>query len=171
MRFIVLILGILFFAQAQADVCGEDASAKISSTNKSFSSTTTLQDCYVPGTSETVNFYIEPDTANLEAPRTVVVFDIVQDDGNGGVRSVVPQVLDLNSIAVEPDIFREPLSVDQVRAGVEANVSFRINDSASSGEYVMVISFFRLNDGQRPNQVTSDPNSLAGRVFYRFSVE
>jgi hypothetical protein len=123
-----------------------------------------------PGASDTVTFAIEPNQADLDAPRAVVVFDIVRNDGDR-FPSVILQVIDVYSLEVNPDIFRDPIDMALVREGLQGEISFKMQPNAPVGNYTMVISVFRLPDGLRPSDVTYDPNALAGRVFYRFRIE
>lgn len=155
---------------ALAQSCQDAAIITPSSTGKSFKGSTTMQDCYVPGASDTVSFTIAPDAADLNAPRAVVVFDIVSNNDDG-FPSKIMQVLDINALSVNPDIFRDSLEMSVVQAGLEGEITFKMRGNAPVGKYTMVISFFRLPEGLRPRDVTYDSNALAGRVFYNFRIE
>jgi hypothetical protein len=155
---------------ASAQSCQDAATITPSSTGKSFKGNTTMKNCYVPGASDTVSFAISPDAADLNAPRVVVVFDIVSNNDDG-FPSKIMQVLDVNALSVTPDIFRDSLEMSVVQAGLEGEIAFKMRGNAPVGKYTMVISFFRLPEGLRPRDVTYDPNALAGRVFYNFRIE
>jgi hypothetical protein len=137
----------------------------------SFTATSSLKNCYQPSASQTASIKITPNKANVSAPRIVVVFDVIRWDAANNFPSVVTQVLNINSLTINPDIFREPITTSLLISGLEADFSFQLKSNAPTGDYAFVISFFRLHNGQTPNQVTRDPNSLAGRVLFRFSVE
>jgi hypothetical protein len=149
--------------------CQTVATARVFSVENRFTSQTTLEDCYTPGTSATVLVAIQPATADLSAEQTVIVFDIVNRDQGTTFPSYAKQLLE--SVRTEPDIFKEPLASETVKAGLQADLSFRLKRSAPSGNYSLVISFFRLSSGQKPSEVTSNPAALAGRVFYYFKLE
>jgi hypothetical protein len=146
--------------------CENVTTAKVSARERKFTSTTTLKSCYLPGTSEAeVKFTVAPDQADLNAEQAIAVLDIVQrgiPDGQP-VPSYTTRVFDINSFAVEPDIFSEPFDMAILRAGTEATFSFKINNDAPVGEYELVLSFFR---GTRATD-----QSLAGRIFYSFDIE
>jgi hypothetical protein len=165
--FCLLFLGV--FASAQS--CQTAIMIKPTSTGGAFTGTTSMQDCYLPGASATVSFAIAPKKANLEAPRAVVVFDIVSNDEGDRYPSRIMQVLDVNSLSVNPDIFRDSIEMSMVQAGLQGEITFKMQDNAPVGNYTMVISIFRLPEGLRPGDVTYDPNALAGRVFYKFRIE
>jgi hypothetical protein len=166
---IVFCFFVLCLASAQA--CQDAKTITPSSTGKSFSATTTMKDCYVPGSSDTVSFVISPNTADLEAPRAVVVFDIVSNDEGDAFPSKIMQVIDVNSLSVNPDIFRDSVEMSVIQAGLDGEISFTMRGNAPAGSYTMVISVFRLPEGLRPRDVTYDGNMLAGRVFYKFRIE
>lgn len=170
-RFFLMVFCLMWasgFATAQA--CQSAATIKPTSTSGAFTATTSMQDCYVPGASATVSFAIAPNKANLDAPRAVVVFDIVSNNDDG-FPSRIMQVLDVNTLSVNPDIFRDSLEMSLVQAGLEGEITFKMRGNAPIGKYTMVISVFRLPEGLRPRDVTFDPNALAGRVFYNFRIE
>jgi hypothetical protein len=156
---------------ALAQSCQDAETITPSSTSKSFKGSTSMKNCYVPGASDTVSFTISPDAADLNAPRAVVVFDIVSNNEADGFPSKIMQVLDINALSVNPDIFRDSLEMSLVQAGLEGEIAFKMRGNAPVGNYTMVISVFRLAEGLRPRDVTYDPNALAGRVFYRFRIE
>jgi hypothetical protein len=164
--FLLVFFGSLVYGQA----CQDATTIKPNTTNQAFTGTTTMKTCYTPGASDTVTFTIEPNQANLDAPRAVVVFDIVRNDGDR-FPSVILQVIDVYSLEVNPDIFRDSIDMALVQEGLQGEISFKIQPNAPVGNYTMVISVFRLPDGLRPSDVTYDPNALAGRVFYRFRIE
>jgi hypothetical protein len=171
LRFVLpLLFSLGFVSPALAQSCQNAATITPTTTQKAFAATTTMKDCYTPGSSETVSFAISPNKADLNAPKAVVVFDIVSNDANG-YPSRILQVLDVNALAVNPDIFRDSLEMSLVQAGLEGEISFKMNDNAPLGNYTMVISVFRLPEGLRPGDVTYDGNMLAGRVFYKFRIE
>jgi hypothetical protein len=171
LRLFILVCCYAVLASASAQSCVDATTITPSTTAKAFQATTTMKDCYVPGASESVSFTISPNAANLEAPRAVVVFDIVSIDEGNSYPSRVMQVLDINALAVTPDIFRDSIDMSLVQAGLEGEITFKMRDNARLGQYQMVISVFRLPDGLRPRDVTFDPEALAGRVFYKFRVE
>jgi hypothetical protein len=161
---------LLFWTLALAQPCKDTATVQPSTTANAFTSTTTMQNCYVPGASDTVTFTISPNQANLDAPKAVVVFDIVSTD-NPNSPSRILQVIDVFSLGITPDIFRQPIDMVMVEAGLQGELSFNMQETAPPGNYSMVISIFRLPDDLRPQDVTYDINALAGRVFYDFRVE
>jgi hypothetical protein len=134
-----------------------------------------MKNCYAQGTSTTVSFKITPtDNADLDAERAVIVFAVIEDDRNKPVKKwedVTTDVLDVNRISVSPDIFSDPLPMSQVAAGLAANVSFKIRDSAPEENFGLIISIFRLKQGQTPDQVTRDDSAVVGRANYWFRVE
>lgn len=136
-----------------------------------FTSTSSLKNCYVPGTSTTIFMSLTPKLANLNAERAALVFDIVRVDETKTYPSVILDLFDRNSIKVSPDIFSQPLPMADVKDGLLADISFTLLSSASAGNYALVISVFRLGPGQTPDQVTNNVNALAGRVHYDFKVE
>ena len=136
-----------------------------------FTTESTIKNCYTPGESQTSFIKTRPIQANFNAPKTVVVFDVVSRDQGEKYPSVVRQVLDISNVKINPDVFREPVPTTTITTGLEATFSFKINNAAPAGNYYFVISFFRLQDGQSANQVTSDPNALAGRILLAFKVE
>jgi hypothetical protein len=160
-----------FFCLVSAQACQDAQTITPTATGKAFNSTTTMKDCYVPGSSDTVSFAISPNTANLDAPRAVVVFDIVTNNEGDAFPSKIMQVIDVSSLSVNPDIFRDSLEMSLVQAGLEGEISFTMRNNAPVGDYTMVISIFRLPEGLRPRDVTYDGNMLAGRVFYGFRIE
>jgi hypothetical protein len=164
-------LFVIFWVFSLAQPCQDVTTIQPTTTAKAFKSTTTMQTCYLPGEEANVSFSILPNNANLNAPKAVIVFDIVSRDEGEGFPSRVLQVIDVNSLAVNPDIFRDALEMSLVQAGLEGEITFKINDTAPAGNYSMVISVFRLPQGLRPQDVTSDRNALAGRVFYVFRIE
>jgi hypothetical protein len=167
--FTLFIFSLCLSALAQS--CQDAATITPTATAKAFTSTTSMKTCYVPGASDTVSFTITPNKeANLEAPRAVVVFDIVGADDNASPSRIM-QVIDVYSLTVTPDIFRDSLEMSVVQAGLKGDISFKMRDNAPAGNYTMVISVFRLAEGLRPRDVTYDPNALAGRVFYSFRIE
>lgn len=159
------------FVVTLAQPCQDTKTIKPGTTAKAFTATTTMQTCYVPGALATASFSIAPNVADLTAPRAVVVFDIVSRDEGDAFPSKILQVIDINSLAVTPDIFRDSLEMSRVQEGLEGEITFKINDTAPVGNYTMVISVFRLPQGLSPQDVTSDRNALAGRVFYAFRIE
>jgi hypothetical protein len=167
---VFFVLLISFWSLVWAQPCQDVTTITPSTTLDAFNATTTMQTCYTPGASDTVSFTISPKSADLSAPRAVVVFDIVKNDGKG-FPSVVLQVIDVYSLEVNPDIFRDSLDMALVQAGLQGEISFRMQPNAPVGNYLMVISVFRLPEGLRPRDVTYDPNALAGRVFYGFRIE
>jgi hypothetical protein len=156
---------------AWAQPCQDATTIKPTTTAKAFSATTTMQTCYAPGASATVSFTISPDAADLNAPRAVVVFDIVSNDQGDAFPSKIMQVIDVGSLSVNPDIFRDSIEMSLVQAGLEGEINFKMRGNAPAGNYTMVISIFRLPEGLRPRDVTYDRNALAGRVFYVFRIE
>jgi hypothetical protein len=162
---------IMAIGYAFAQPCQDVTTITPTVTGQAFTSTTTMKTCYTPGASDTVAFSIKPDVADLNAPGAVVVFDIVSNDEGEAYPSRILRVIDLNSLAVSPDIFRDSLEMSLVQAGLEGEISFTMRNNAPPGNYTMVISFFRLPDGLRPRDVTYDGNMLAGRVFYAFRIE
>jgi hypothetical protein len=164
---VIFVVGV---SSALAQSCQNVATITPTTTQKAFNATTTMQDCYTPGSSDTVSFAISPNKADLGAPKAVIVFDIVGDEATGYASRIL-QVLDVNSLAVNPDIFRDPVDMSLVQAGLEGDISFTMNTNAPPGNYTMVISVFRLPEGLRPRDVTFDGNMLAGRVFYKFRIE
>jgi hypothetical protein len=168
-HFFAFFTTIWVFALAQP--CQDATTIQPTTTAKAFNATTTMQTCYVPGASASVSFSITPNSADLNAPRAVVVFDIVSRDEGDTFRSRVLQVIDVGSLSVNPDIFRDSVDMSLVQAGLEGEITFKINDNAPVGNYTMVISVFRLAQGLRPQDVTYDRNALAGRVFYAFRIE
>ncbi len=166
--FIIGCFSVAFSAFAQS--C-QDVKTVTPTTGGAFSATTTMKDCYQPSAADTVSFVISPAAADLNAPRAVVVFDIVSLDEGDAYPSRTMQVLDINSLAVNPDIFRDSVEMSVVQAGLQGEITFRMRDNARLGRYQMVISVFRLSEGLRPRDVTFDPSALAGRVRYEFRVE
>jgi hypothetical protein len=156
---------------ASAQSCQDVATIAPTTTGQAFNAVTSMKTCYVPGASDTVSFTISPNKADLNAPRAVVVFDIVTNDEGDAFPSKIMQVIDINSLAVNPDIFRDSLEMSLVQAGLEGEITFKMRDNAPVGSYTMVISVFRLAEGLRPRDVTYDPSALAGRVFYQFRIE
>lgn len=168
---ILVVLCFFAFCFASAQVCQDAKTITPTTTGKAFRSTTTMKDCYAPGDSDTVSFTIAPNGANLDAPRAVVVFDIVSNDEGDAFPSKIMQVIDVGSLSVKPDIFRDSVEMSMVQAGLEGEISFKMRGNAPAGSYTMVISVFRLPEGLRPRDVTYDGNMLAGRVFYKFRIE
>ncbi len=162
-------LALFCFASAQS--CQDAAIITPSTTGGAFQATTSMKTCYTPGTSDTVSFTISPDQADLNAPRAVVVFDIVSNDEGDRFPSKIMKVIDVNSLSVNPDIFRDSLDMSLVQAGLKGEISFKMRGNAPLGNYTMVISVFRLAEGLRPRDVTYDASALAGRVFYGFRLE
>jgi hypothetical protein len=160
---------LLGWVVAWGQPCSEVSTITPSTTKGAFTSTTTMKTCYQPGAADTVSFEITPKKADLNAPKAVIVFDIVRNDGD--FPSVILEVIDVNSLAVNPDIFRDPIDMATVQAGLQGEISFKMQNNASPGIYTMVISVFRLPEGLRPQDVTYDPTALAGRVFYSFRIE
>lgn len=154
-----------------AQACQDAATITPTATKNAFTASTTMKDCYTPGASETVSFSIAPNKADLNAPRAVVVFDIVSNDAGDGYPSRIMQVLDVSSLSVNPDIFRDSLEMSLVQAGLSGEITFKMRSNAPAGNYTMVISFFRLPEGLQPRDVTFDGNMLAGRVSFRFRIE
>lgn len=135
-----------------------------------FEGETTFQDCYAQGASTSATFTIQPTTkADLNAPRAAVVFDIVDRDV-ATFPSVTLDVIDRN-YKVTPDIFSEPQLMSNVSDGLSATIDFKIKNNATRGNFSLVISTFRLQTGQQPDDVTNDPGALVGRAAYWFSVE
>jgi hypothetical protein len=167
--FVALYFSVGFLASAQA--CQNAETITPSTTGGAFTAITSMKSCYTPGASDTVSFTISPKAADLNAPRAVVVFDIVSNDEGDAFPSKIMQVLDVSSLSVNPDIFRDSVEMSVVQAGLEGEIAFTIRNNAPVGSYTMVISVFRLPEGLRPRDVTFDGNMLAGRVFYKFSIE
>jgi hypothetical protein len=168
------VLGVCLFAlylSVSAQGCQEAATITPTSTKQAFRATTSMKECYAPGASDVVSFTITPNKADLNAPKGVIVFDIVSNDEGDRYPSKIMQVIDVNSLSVTPDIFRDPLEMSLVQAGLQGDISFTMRGNAPAGSYTMVISVFRLPEGLRPRDVTYDPNALAGRVFYKFRIE
>ncbi|MGL4609284.1 MAG: hypothetical protein ACRCYY_06305 [Trueperaceae bacterium] len=170
--FLSLTFGFLRIAlsSAFAQPCADAVTITPTTTADAFNSSTTMKNCYTPSAADKVAFTIKPNAANLGAPEAVVVFDVVLNDEDR-YPSVVLQVLDVYSLEVNPDIFREPVEMAMVEEGLEGEISFRMRDTAPPGSYTMVISVFRLPEDLRPRDVTYDGNMLAGRVFYDFKIE
>jgi hypothetical protein len=167
-------LFILFFivwGLALAQPCQDATTITPTTTAGAFNATTTMQTCYAPGASTTVSFAISPKEADLNAPRAVVVFDIVSNDEGDAFPSRIMQVIDVRSLSVKPDIFRDSIEMSLVQAGLEGEITFNMRDNAPVGNYTLVISVFRLPEGLRPGDVVFDRNALAGRVFYGFRIE
>jgi hypothetical protein len=136
-----------------------------------FESETTFKDCYARGSSNTATFTIRPTAkADLNAPRAVVVFDIVEAGLNSSP-SYILDVFDRNSLKVTPDIFSDTLAMSDVSDGLNATINFNIKSGAPLKTFALVISTFRLQNGQQPDDVTSDPNALVGRASFWFDVE
>jgi hypothetical protein len=136
-----------------------------------FTGSSSMKSCYTRGTSTTASFTLLPTAkANLAAPRAIIVFDVVSRD-QAGYPSVLTTVLDTNSISGTPDIFSNPLDITQLKAGLKATVSFKVKPTSILGNFSLVISAFRLQDGQRPDDVTKDLGALIGRAVYWFAVE
>jgi hypothetical protein len=156
---------------ARAQPCQDATTIEPKTTAKAFDAVTSMQTCYAPGEAATVSFTISPNKADLDAPKAVVVFDIVSLDEGDAFPSRITRVIDVNSLSVTPDIFRDSLEMSVVQAGLQGEITFKMGDNAPAGNYSMVISVFRLLEGLRPQDVTYDRNALAGRVFYEFRIE
>jgi hypothetical protein len=164
-------LGVLYFLMPLAAAQACQTSETITPSSPVFEVSTTMKDCYTPGSTATVSFSIAPGTADLAAPKAVVVFDIVSNDEGDAFPSKTMQVIDVNALSVNPDIFRDSIEMSVVQAGLQGEISFKMRNNAPPGSYTMVISIFRLAEGLRPRDVTSDSGALAGRVFYKFRLE
>lgn len=169
-HYFIALFFFMVWLSAWAQPCQDATTIKPTTTAKAFNATTTMQSCYPSGASAKVSFAISPNAADLNAPRAVVVFDIVSAD-DGAYPSRIMQVIDVNSLSVTPDIFRDSIEMSLVEAGLEGEITFKMRDNAPAGNYTMVISIFRLPEGLRPRDVTYDRNALAGRVFYAFRIE
>ncbi len=168
--FVILwVFTLSFLVSAQS--CQDVETITPTTTSKAFAVSTTMKNCYTPGSSDTVSFTILPDAADLSTPRAVVVFDIVSLDEGDAFPSKIMQVIDVNSLSVNPDIFRDSIEMNLVQAGLEGEITFKMRNNAPPGNYTMVISIFRLPEGLRPRDVTFDPSALAGRVLYAFRIE
>lgn len=135
----------------------------------SFTATTEFKSCYVAGSSASAAFTITPNEANLVADKAIIVFDIIKT--GDGSKSLITDVIDTNSISAEPNIFEDPLPMSQLQAGINATIGFKFKNGVAANNYSLVISVFRFNDGEDPDQVTRDITALAGRIFYRFKIE
>jgi hypothetical protein len=158
--------------------CANVEDAEFTSTRGTFeSSGATFKNCYVQGQSTTAFFRLTPtEKADLSAERAVIVFAIVEDDRDKPENErewndVTGVIIDVNRFSVSPDIFSNPLPMSQVATGVSADVSFKISDKATRGNFGLVISTFRLGQNQEPDDVTSDDTAVVGRATYWFSVE
>jgi hypothetical protein len=135
----------------------------------SFTATTTFQSCYAPGQTANANFTIIPDRADLNADKALIVFDIIET--GDGDKSLIREVIDTDSIKAEPNIFEDSIPMSQLEAGLNAKIGFKFNNDVAAKNYSLVISVFRFNDGEKPDEVTADATKVAGRIFYRFKIE
>jgi hypothetical protein len=126
---------------------------------------TSFKNCYKPGETATTFFNISPtDKANLNASEFIITFAIVEQVAPGDFRDVTSRVLNLRSISSNPDIFSDPLPMDELRSGISGDVSFAINNSAPKGNYSLVLYFYRGTNG-------FDASARIGRVVYLFRVD
>jgi hypothetical protein len=145
-----------------------DAEISVQQPRNSFTATTTFQSCYTPGQSANADFSIAPNQADLNADKALIVFDIIE---TGVGDTLITEVIDTNSVSATPNIFEDPLPMSQLQAGIAAKIGFKFKNDVAAKNYSLVISIFRFNDGENPDQVTRDDDRVAGRIFYRFRIE
>ena len=152
--------------------CETTEKARIFITPKgSLSVTSDFQDCYVAGqTINTSTTIVGVDEAQLQAPRFKVVIDVVDRSEGGSFLDKL--VASQNDVTATPNIFEGTLTASEVKQGVTVNVSVKVKPDARTAEdYSLVISFFRVQDGDDPEEVAFDQEALAGSALDHFRLE
>ena len=117
----------------------------------------------VPGQESVARFTLQLNDEHAAVAQAVWFLNIVQALEDGEVRQVGHLLFD--RARESGDGFRRVLSGEQLRAGVSAEVAFRVSGSAPPGEYLIVLQLFE-GTTTNPNRVrTADRIAIGDWPF------
>ena len=135
---------------------------------KMFIASSDIATIYCRGQSDEVNleFGIK-ETANFSG-EAVVFLGIVEVLANGNTPQAAHLILDADGTNTNSTVFRNVVTANQLRRGLNTDLTFKLKENAPVGNYALVLQLFEgsVTDPQRVNN-----DNLLGRTWFNFEVK